>query len=220
MDVDCTWPAIAIRQRRVPPEWFRPRPSSSGGRPRAGSLSDVVVMTTAWRRPYYLEQTLASWERARGLSEIRKFSICLGGSPRVAEARKIIEAFAGRVSVPVEVREDDGTLGPVADAPPDGGRPAFEDDGVGFIVIAEEDILVADDVLGAARVGAGAVRGQPRCPRRQRAFLVRAGLGRPRRDRRPGRRPRGRTAAAVFQPVGVGDVAGPLGEGTDLGLRL
>ena len=143
VDVDCTWPAM-IRQRRVPPEWFRPREDSPGR--RAGGLSDVVVMTTAWRRPYYLEQTLASWERVRGLSEIRKFSILLGASPRVGEARKIIEAFAERVSIPVEVHEDDGTRGPWRTLA-EGGSRVFEDDGAGFIVIAEEDILVAADVL-------------------------------------------------------------------------
>jgi hypothetical protein len=109
VDVDCAWPA-AIRDRRVPAEWFRPRSAESTSRPRG--LSGIVVMTTAWRRPYYLEQTLASWERARGLSEIRKFCVCLGDSPRIGEARKVIAEFAARVSVPVEVWEDDGTKGP------------------------------------------------------------------------------------------------------------
>ena len=137
VDVDSSWPA-EIWQRRVPAEWFRPRPASS--------LSDFVVMTTAWRRPYYLEKTLAAWERARGLSQIRKFAICLGASPRMGEARKIVEAFAKRVSVPVEVYKDDGTLGPWRTLA-QGGNRVFEDEGAGFLVIAEEDILVGDDVL-------------------------------------------------------------------------
>src|SRR5271170_5900071 len=110
------------------------------------ALSDVAVMTTAWKRPYYLKQTLASWERVRGYGEIRKHCICLGASQRLDEAREVIAAFAGRVSIPVEVHEDNGTLGPWRTLA-DGGDKVFSDTGVGFLVVAEEDIYVADDVL-------------------------------------------------------------------------
>jgi glycosyltransferase involved in cell wall biosynthesis len=109
-------------------------------------LSDVSVSLTAWRRPYYLKQVLASWERARGFGDLRRFVIGLGGSPRVGEARDVIAAFAERVSVPVELHEDDGTIGPWRALAANGNR-AFEDPGTGFIVVCEEDILVADDVL-------------------------------------------------------------------------
>lgn len=109
-------------------------------------LKDFAIVTTAWRRPYYLQETLAAWERVRGLDEVGVFRINLGASPRLHTARAVIASFAGRVSVPVEVHEDDGTLGPwrtLADA----GSRAFDDPGTGFAVIAEEDILPADDIL-------------------------------------------------------------------------
>jgi hypothetical protein len=120
----------------------------------------MAVMTTAWKRPYYLKQTLASWERARGLSELRKFCICLGASPRLDEAREVIAAFASRVSVPVEVHEDSGTLGPWRTLA-DGGDKVFADPGVDFIVIAEEDIFVADDVLELLEWGRREFQGNP-----------------------------------------------------------
>lgn len=126
-------------RRADPPAWHHPRERPQG-------LSDVVVMTTAWKRPYYLEETLAAWERVRGLDGIRKFCVCLGASEKLAEAREVIEAFAERVSVPVEIWEDNGTLGPWRTLA-QGGNRVFGDPGAGFIVVAEEDILPAEDML-------------------------------------------------------------------------
>jgi len=33
-------------------------------------LADVVLVCSAWRRPDYLERTLASWVRARGVNQL------------------------------------------------------------------------------------------------------------------------------------------------------
>lgn len=109
------------------------------------NLSDVALVTTAWRRPYYLEQTLAAWERARGYDQLRHHIVRAGASDRLDETRRVLNAFAGR-HPHVFVEEDDGTLGPwrVNAA---GFVHAFSDPSVSFAMIAEEDILPADDVL-------------------------------------------------------------------------
>lgn len=110
-------------------------------------LSDVAVVTTAWKRPYYLEQTLAAWERARGFDQLYNFWIKVGASPRLPEVRKVMNDFADRADTrQVVFQEDDGTLGPWR-TNAEAISLAFKDPAVNFVFMAEEDILVADDVL-------------------------------------------------------------------------
>ena len=45
-------------------------------------MRDVAVMTTACWRPYYLERTLGSWAKVRGIEQVAKFVVGLGDSPR------------------------------------------------------------------------------------------------------------------------------------------
>ena len=107
---------------------------------------DVAVMTTAMIRPYYLEQTLGAWAEARGIERIFKFVIGLGDSPRKDEALAVIDAFREKVPFPVHVLIDDGRVGPwraIANA----GNNAFSDPEVNFLIVCDEDTLVADDAL-------------------------------------------------------------------------
>ena len=117
-------------------------------------LADVAIVTTAWKRPYYLEQTLASWERARGIEQAARFCIMLGMSGRYPAARAVIDEFAARVPFDVHLHTDEGNLGPWR-TNADGMNFAFADPAVNFAVIAEEDILVADDVLELLAWGRG-----------------------------------------------------------------
>ena len=109
-------------------------------------LNDVAIMAIACWRPYYLEQTLAAWSRARGFGQVRKFCIALGGSPRLAEQREVIAKFAATVPVPVEVHEDTGKIGPWRAIAAEGSR-VFDDPDVNFMICCDEDTYVADDVL-------------------------------------------------------------------------
>lgn len=43
--------------------------------------TDVVLMTTAWRRPGYLETSLASWGRVRGVGTFAHLVVALADSP-------------------------------------------------------------------------------------------------------------------------------------------
>ena len=108
--------------------------------------ADVAVTVTACWRPYYLEQTLSAWAEARGIDRIFKFVIGLGDSPRKREALAVIDRFEAKVPFPVHVLMDNGKVGPWR-AIANTANNAFADPGVGFIVVCDEDILVADDVL-------------------------------------------------------------------------
>ena len=107
---------------------------------------DVAVMTTACWRPFYLQQTLSAWLEARGIERVRRFVIGLGGSPRIAEARQVIADFAAAAPFEVETLEDSGKIGPwraIANA----GNRALADPDVNFLIVCDEDTLVADDAL-------------------------------------------------------------------------
>jgi hypothetical protein len=111
--------------------------------------SDIAICTTAWKRPYYLRETLAAWERVRWIGQVRHFQVSLGASGRLEEARTVIsELTAGSYHFPMNlaVYEDDGNLGPWR-VNANAFIRAFEDPKVDFVFMAEEDILVADDVL-------------------------------------------------------------------------
>ncbi len=107
---------------------------------------DVAVMNVASWRPYYLEQTLSAWAEVRGIERIFKFVIGLGDSPRKSEALAVIDRFRAKVPFPVHVLMDNGKIGPWR-AIANTGNSAFADPEVNFLIVCDEDILVADDVL-------------------------------------------------------------------------
>lgn len=109
-------------------------------------LSDVAVITTACWRPQYLSDTLNGWSRARGFGQIRAFHIGLGWSKKRDEMRAVIHDWAATHPVPVHVHEDNPRIGPWR-AIAKTGNLAFEDPGTQFLIVCDEDTLVADDVL-------------------------------------------------------------------------
>lgn len=109
-------------------------------------LSDTAIMVSACWRPYYLEQTLAAWSRARGFGQIRAFHVGLGYHERIGEMQAVIDAFAAKTDVPVSVHVDNPRAGPwraIAAL----GNKALEDQGTQFVVYGDEDTFVAEDVL-------------------------------------------------------------------------
>jgi hypothetical protein len=125
-------------------------------------LPDVALVCSAWRRPAYLEETLASWTRVRGVGRLRGLVIALGPSDPDTEARQreVITLAATAMGLPhkLVVLPDS----PAAQASPGMHRALGEalswvqgSEGlptggwtIGKAVIcAEEDIVVSDDVL-------------------------------------------------------------------------
>ena len=129
----------------------------------------MTVMVTAWRRPDYLRQTLESWSRVRGISEVRRFTIALGWSDKATleKQTEVIDA-AKRPPDPLpmlRVKPDSSA----ARAARGMGRAigeavsaAFADPGCQFVICGEEDIVVSDDVLEYMSWAAAEFKGDSR----------------------------------------------------------
>lgn len=112
--------------------------------------NDTAIIVTAYRRPYYLRQTLESWRAARGVDTVRSFTVALGyDRERHAELVQVIDEARAN-GLPVRVKPDSTAaarargmgraIGEAADF-------ALADPGVRFVIFGEEDIVVSDDVL-------------------------------------------------------------------------
>lgn len=129
----------------------------------------MSVIVTAWRRPNYLQETLASWSRVRGIGEVRRFTIALGWSDQATleKQTEVIDA-AKRPPDPLpmlRVKPDSSA----ARAARGMGRAigeavsaAFADPGCQFVIAGEEDVVVSDDVLEYMSWAASEFRGDPR----------------------------------------------------------
>jgi hypothetical protein len=118
-------------------------------------FKDMCVIVMAWRRPYYLKQTLASWAAADGIKDIRSFIVGLGEHPRKGENLAVIAEAEQAMGRPIWILEDSDR----AKASPAMHRPMAEAcnaawgshvEGVpdaGWVILSEEDNTVADDVL-------------------------------------------------------------------------
>lgn len=112
-------------------------------------MNGIAVMTTAWRRPYYLERTLESWSEATALLKPDRFVISLGVTDRHSQQVEVIERMQPRFPVELEIL----TQSPLAhrDGPHraigEAGKYIFSDENVEFLVFGEEDVMVSDDVL-------------------------------------------------------------------------
>jgi hypothetical protein len=113
---------------------------------------DVVLVCSAHRRPDYLERTLASWIRVRGVGRLAQLVVPLGPSGHEDRQREIIELAAAALGLSgrVTIRPDS----PEAAASPGMHRALGEaltwvrDELKPHAVIcAEEDIIVSSDVL-------------------------------------------------------------------------
>jgi hypothetical protein len=107
--------------------------------------SDMVVATTACKRPYYWTQTLASWERARGIEEISGFEVALGRSGKGPEMMACLGNLRKKVAVGVTVDPVQGmgmhrAIGELGDS-------LLGHHQVPFVIFGEEDVVVSDDVL-------------------------------------------------------------------------
>ena len=115
-------------------------------------LPDVVLVCTAWRRPDYLERTLASWTRARGVGRLAHLVVALGQSGVEDRQRETISlgSAAMGLSGRVTIRPDS----PAAIASPGMHRALGEaltwvrdELKPRAVICAEEDIVVSSDVL-------------------------------------------------------------------------
>jgi hypothetical protein len=105
----------------------------------------TTLVTSAYKRPYYLERQLDGWLRCRGIEDIDRYVIALGASERLEDQHAVIKRFAELVPFPVDVCVDDPPQGPHSAIGKGIGR-AFEAGAV-FVFFTDEDTLPADDTL-------------------------------------------------------------------------
>lgn len=101
-------------------------------------------MTVSGDRPGYLTETLDSWSAVRGLAQW-SFRFVLEPGREERRCRAVVEEFSRRrVARDVDLEVNDERRGVLAN-PHHALAGAFAT-GAGFVVLAEEDIVVADDV--------------------------------------------------------------------------
>ena len=109
-----------------------------------GAVQSVITMTVSGDRPGYLAETLGSWSAVRGLSGW-SFRFVVEPGREESGCRSAIEEFSRRrVARDVRVEVNDERRGVLAN--PHHALSAAFATGAGFVVLAEEDIVVADDV--------------------------------------------------------------------------
>lgn len=99
----------------------------------------LSIVLTGYSRPHYMQRTLASWSRVRGVDAAR-FSFCLEpGYPEVLDLCSGVSFAEARVQV------NQQRLG-VRRNPFNGLSAAFYE-GSRFVILAEDDLVVGADVL-------------------------------------------------------------------------
>jgi hypothetical protein len=130
------------------------------------NLGSIGIMCTAWRRPEYLERTLASWSQARGISEVRQFTVALGwDAEQFGRQVEVVDAAKRPLGCKVRIKPDSSA----ARASRGMGRAIgeavsalFADPAVEFVVCGEEDVAVSSDTLEYMAWAASEFRHNPR----------------------------------------------------------
>ena len=118
-----------------------------------------AVLLTAFDRPHYLAPVLDSWARVRGLDGWH-LRVAIEPSAAQPEVVALVEAFVHRTGhADTEVVLNPTRLGVLEN--PYVHLDALFAGGHGFVVRAEDDLLVADDVLELFAHVAGAYAGEP-----------------------------------------------------------
>jgi FkbM family methyltransferase len=119
---------------------------------------NLAVVMTAWRRPYYLRRVLESWSKVRGVLDLALFRISMDESDREDAMFEVISEYQDLAS---SVRVNRPALG-VGGNPLQAISAVFQEyPYVEFVVLAEEDLVVSDDVLEYFTWAAGTFQKYP-----------------------------------------------------------
>jgi hypothetical protein len=109
-------------------------------------LADTALVITAWQRPDYLRQALASWAAVPESPELGTVVIALGESERVPEMSRVARAsplvprIMGDGPRPALVRGEHTALAEAL-------IRAFAVRSIRYVIVSCEDVVVSDDVL-------------------------------------------------------------------------
>jgi hypothetical protein len=112
-------------------------------------FSDIAVVVTACRRPYYLERVLASWAAADGIEQVGRFSIALGESPKRDEQLALIRSMTAKIPALDVIPDSPAAVAArgMHRAIGEAATRVFTDPAVRFAVFSEEDVVVSSDAL-------------------------------------------------------------------------
>ncbi len=117
---------------------------------------NVAVMLTAHRRPAYLHRILSAWQQVEGIGKVAEFRIALDESDREQQMLEVIGRF------PFATVQVNRPRRGVSCNPVDSGTEVLNDHpDVGFLLLAEEDILPSRDVLAWLTWAAETFEGRP-----------------------------------------------------------
>jgi hypothetical protein len=109
-------------------------------------LNDVSIMMTAWRRPNYLRKTLRSWGAVRGIREV-EIVVALEPSDRQDQIIRTIWEARDEWGLNIRTRVNPERLGVLVNIVETAGHMFQVEDRLRYLVFAEEDLVVSDDVL-------------------------------------------------------------------------
>jgi hypothetical protein len=108
------------------------------------NYSDMAVVLTAWRRPGYLKKALHSWTGVRDVNSLGRFIVYADPSDRQDEILRVC-ADKRELLPHLEAEVNPEHYG-VSMNPEFSMKRGFEA-GARFVIIADDDMLVSDDIL-------------------------------------------------------------------------
>lgn len=101
----------------------------------------MAVVLTAWRRPGYTRKALQSWQEVACREYLKAFTVCLDPSDRQDEMLAVTREFPW-----AHVKVNPVRYGVLMN-PKMSISSAFTDNQVPFAIVADDDMLVSDDIL-------------------------------------------------------------------------
>lgn len=111
-------------------------------------VSDIGIVMTAWRRPKYLRRSLTSWAVARNTGYVRRYLLALGRSGLQNDMIRIAHEEFPQLKIKVRLDSPEAQASPAMHrAIGEAVDYILEDQHVRYVICAEEDVVVSDDVL-------------------------------------------------------------------------
>lgn len=109
-------------------------------------MGDYGIVMWAWRRPQYFRKALQSWAQVSGISRV-PMTVFLDPSDRTDQLIEIIHEAQDSGALDISYRINAERLGVLVNPVESAGTLFRENEKLQFLIFAEEDLIVSDDVL-------------------------------------------------------------------------
>jgi hypothetical protein len=113
-------------------------------------MARVQILMTAYRRPQYTRKVLESWSRVRGIESV-PITIFLEPSDRQAQMLDVIKRAQDEGVLNLDVQVNERVLGVDVNIAVGAEKLFRENAGLDYLIFAEDDLIVSDDVLAYMR---------------------------------------------------------------------